>query len=142
MGGSKGCRRVRRVQKVLKGQESVYPLDLLGRFWTLGALSGASFRELRFFYFHAVVLVLKGRRVQRVSKGQEGPKGVEGSGECLSFSPLRSLLDSWCSLGSFLFGSSDFFYFHAVVLVLKGGRVQRVLKGPKGVEGSGGSKGC
>ena len=35
----------------MKGQEGGYPLDLLGRFGTLGALSELPFRELRFFLF-------------------------------------------------------------------------------------------
>ena len=54
-----------------KGQESVYPLVLLGRFWTLGALSGASFSGAPIFLFP--------RRSAGI-KGWEGPKGVEGSG--------------------------------------------------------------
>ena len=57
--------------KGVEGSESVYPLDLLGRFWTLGALSELPFRELRFFLFP--------RRSAGI-KGWEGPKGVEGSG--------------------------------------------------------------
>ena len=81
--------------KGVEGSESVCPLDLLGRFWTLGALSELPFGSSDFFYFHAAVLVLKGGRVQKVSKGPKGPKGIKGSGECLPFRPLRPLLDSW-----------------------------------------------
>ena len=70
-----------------------------------------------------------------MSKGQEGPKGIKGSRECLPFSPLRPLLDSWCSLGA-SFSGAPIFLFPRRSAGIKG------WEGPKGVEGSGGSKGC